>query len=215
MLPLKKTMRRIIFLIVCFSLIFIIPVNAEKDSSCSILFSLFETSYNTEEGDGKYYELFDFNEDNAIDVADFAILGLHSGDEEWCSSILKTNVLVTIESEGEDGIYTISGLVRNVGSSIAKEVYVELKSQSTHSFESNVTPDMIIYLGNIQIDDSKGYQFQIDIGENNPEGIGVFTEATGENFDETSSNIIPLPINWIVLVLFGLSILTLTKFYKK
>ncbi len=179
------------------------------EGSCSIVSELFSISYNTNSEDPLYYPPFDFNEDDSIAIQDFAILASNYGNEEWCQDLLKTNVLVTIESEGEEGLYTITGLVRNIGYTTAREVYIELKS------DSELIPEESQYLGNIEPESSQSYEFQVNIGEEDPEDIEIYTEAIGVNFDRTSSNIIPLPIHWIVLLLFGISLITITKVYNK
>ncbi|MBT3690958.1 hypothetical protein HOG16_01805 [Candidatus Woesearchaeota archaeon] len=58
------------------------------NESCSLVSDLFEFSYNTNEGDDNFYDKFDFNDDDSIDLSDLAILASNYSDEDWCLSLL-------------------------------------------------------------------------------------------------------------------------------
>jgi len=65
---------------------------------CLEMFSLFEDSYNSEEGDVEYDPRFDLNGDSSVSVSDFAIFGSNYGDEEWCQNTLYP----TVDGGGDD-----------------------------------------------------------------------------------------------------------------
>jgi hypothetical protein len=69
-----------------------------EDGVCLEMFSLFEDSYNSEEGDIEYDPRFDLNGDVLVNIEDFAIFGNNYGDEDWCQKILYP----TIDDGGDD-----------------------------------------------------------------------------------------------------------------
>lgn len=64
-----------------------------EEGYCLVAFSLFEDSYNTEEGDVSYDPRFDLNGDRAVSLTDFGIFASYYGDEEWCQNLLEPPVV--------------------------------------------------------------------------------------------------------------------------